>query len=146
MNTINLAKFDFDNIKNNNDISENLYYDDKCFLAYVSIKHKCDTIKRDGDLFYGVKNNEHTDIQITFFFNYHKIQTLIIKSGEIGYIDTPLFMFLCRRNNPFNYKIKKLNCYNFMSSHCNINFIYGYLTELIRNKLSFDDHAPQLKK
>ena len=156
---LNLSEnFNFnDDVKNFDEIDligDILYK--KCFLAKCPMeKTNMGEIARKGDLFYGVKNNGLSDIKI-MFYHYpldminHKepFATLIVKSGEIGYIKNPLILIKnFMGSGSFSYKIEEndkkntnnifYNMFNVFSAPTlfDIEFIYGYLTNTLRKFL-----------
>ena len=131
-------KFNFDDVKEYDKINVNL--DKTCFLAKIPNTKKNGKIERLGDLFYGVKNNEPNDINIAFYndiYFSHPFSTLIIKSGEIRYLNVPLIMIALFQQNHFHYKIYKNNIFDYFTFTYNVDFIYGYVTsELQQSMLS----------
>ena len=150
--------FDFENIRSEEEsavVKDNM-------LFYKSNNKRHGTIERDGDLFFGIKNNENYIMKVIidlacwydeqkdkdgYIINidtnrvppnyYITYQTLYIKPGEIGYLRTPLIPIRLTRINRLRYKIEKVNseiCDFFYTTY-KTDFIYGYVSEDMRRDL-----------
>lgn len=145
--------FDFENIRPEEEsavVKDNM-------LFYKSNNKNYGTIERDGDLFFGIKNNENYDMKVIIYLLYwsesadndasiriiekvasdYIYQTLYIKPGEIGYLNTPLIPIKLQKTNRLRYKIEKATtgiCDFFYTTY-NTNFIYGYVSQDMRRDL-----------
>lgn len=151
---MNLSEyFDFQNTVFVDQEKANFDSDTLNFMSKIPNTKKSGLLERNGDLFFGIKNNELYEIKITFYL-FSKLkekdifETIYIKSGEVGLIKTPLLMIKMNKNNLF-YKIESINTKEkkigyidyFLSSFFetdNTNetydteFIYGYVTKSLR--------------
>ena len=144
--------FDFENIRPEEEsavVKDNM-------LFYKSNDKNHGTIERDGDLFFGIKNNEKYIMKVIIYLLYwnesadkaasiadieqnpnNVYQTLYIKPGEIGYLNTPLIPIKLQKTNRLRYKIEKATtgiCDFFYTTY-NTNFIYGYVSTDMRREL-----------
>ena len=138
--------FNFNDIKKSDEITT--YFNTTTFLATLSKTTKYNEGNLDifGDILFGIKNNEPFDLKfILYQYENHELESIIIKSGEIGLLNYAPLLVLLNKKGKFLYKIESLNpSYNYISEIFfikpfmqvyNIDFLCGYLTPELRNEL-----------
>jgi hypothetical protein len=137
---------DFDKIHDSYEIGIKLS-PKECFLGKKTQLTSIDSIKRVGDILYGIKNNESCSIKVTIYCNSRQYEVCIINSGETYRLKSPILLIKLYMNNLFTYEVEKMDLwylyalYDFLgmkhpNSPVNIEFIYGYLTQELREEVS----------
>lgn len=144
--------FNFNDITDSNNIKSKLLLNE-CFLTKILNLKKEGIIERDGDLFYGIKNNESCTIKFTIYckhkYDEYIYDSCLIKSGETYILKRPILLIKLYKNNKFFFTITKILAneekqnmlYNYFFTNdityniINTEFIYGLLTTDIRKNL-----------
>jgi hypothetical protein len=163
-NVIRVAElFDADNICPDCDIDSRLA-SNECFLAKKVKLKPFAAIDRDGDILYGIQNNESCAVKVTIYYNIymptnnrynessHIYDIFTIDSRETHTLTCPILLVKLYKRNPFTYVVEKLPTdgpgpsylsmiydYVFRQSIVNLEFVYGYLTDELRRTISLGD-------
>jgi len=127
--------------KINDKISQNFLY------THSNIRHSR-FIEKFGDIFFGIKNDEPFDITFSLFLNnnnkYHFMTRFLVKSGEYTLLSNPIIIGGMNNINIYYYIEKyqvnfnlcsyiKFKIDNLLCSGYNVKFLYGEVTDDIRN-------------
>lgn len=140
MTTIQFNKiFDFNNIKKDTEIDENLNQSN--FLAAIPISKNHGKIERNGDILFAIRNHGIHDIKMNINahetpYNYlnKRNQSIFVKAGDTVKLECPIIMAALYRTNDFyyNYTIEnnENTLFDFLCKKelSGIEFIYGYFT------------------
>lgn len=138
--------FNFDEIYSDYHINSKLSKNE-CFLAKKAQLKSIGIIEREGDILYGIKNNESCTIKVTIYYNlcpnYTKefydetskiYDVCIINSGETYILKCPILLIKLYKLNRFSYEVEKIPNLKPDSDSNSTNYLSMLYNHFFKNK------------